>query len=183
MKIFKAAAGYFDRTDKKIKIAVLAAAFLLVLFTASKVAFWALVFIFAASVAEIYNAYVRTPLHLDLVKLGTILVAAAYGAPTGIFVGLASTFFAKLFSMRLDLRIAISFAGIILIAILADLFSGVPITVLGISLVATYYLVTSPINLLLGEEPAYAAVYVGSSLAVNAVLFMAVAPKLAGLLH
>ncbi|MBI2143096.1 hypothetical protein HYU20_02025 [Candidatus Woesearchaeota archaeon] len=183
MKLVKDVLELFNSVDKRIRIATLAVAFLLVLFTASKVAFWALVFIFAASVAEVYNAYVRTPLHFDLVKVGTILTAAAYGAPVGIFVGLASTFFAKLFSMRLDLRIAISFAGIILIAILADAFSGAPIKALGISLVAVYYLVTSPINLLLGEEPAYAAVYVGSSLAVNAVLFMAVAPKLAGLLN
>ena len=168
---------------KKIRIAIVAVAFLLVLLVASKMAFWALIFIFAASTAELYNASVRTPLHLDLVKLGTILTAAAYGAPAGIFVGLASTFFAKLFSLRLDFRIVISFAGIIIIALLAHAFSQVPIKLLGISLVAVYYLVTSPINLLMGEEPAYAAAYVGSSLLVNAMLFIAVAPRLAGLLH
>lgn len=183
MKPLNSTLAYFNRLDKKVKISILAAAFLLVLFAASKMAFWVLLFIFAASIAEIYNAYVRTPLHLDLVKLGTILAAVSYGAPAGIFVGLTSAFFAKLFSLRMDFKIAISFAGIILIAILADAFSETPISVLGIVLVALYYLVTSPINLLLGEEPAYAAVYVGSSLAVNAVLFMAVAPKLVGLLN
>ncbi|MBI2176412.1 hypothetical protein HYU40_03650 [Candidatus Woesearchaeota archaeon] len=183
MGSFKAILAGFNSMDRKIRIAVLAAVFLLVLFAGSRMAFWVLVFIFVASVAEIYNAYVRTPVHLDLVKLGTVLAAVSYGAPAGIFVGLTSTFFAKLFSMRLDFRIVISFAGIILMAILADAFSGAPTTVLGISLVALYYLVTSPINLLLGEEPAYAAVYVGSSLAVNAALFIAVAPRLAGLLH
>ncbi len=183
MKLLKKTLDHFNSADKRIKIAVLAAAFLLVLFTASKMAFWVLLFIFVASIAEIYNAYVRTPLHLDLVKLVTIMTAVAYGAPAGIFVGLTSTFFAKLFSMRLDFRIAISFAGIVLIAILADAFSHAPITVLGISLVALYYIVTSPINLLMGEEPAYAAAYVGSSLLVNAMLFITVAPRLAGWLH
>ena len=183
MEALSSVVGHFNKIDKKAKMAILAAAFLLVLFAASKMAFWVLVFIFAASVAEIYNAYVRTPLHLDIVKLGTILTAAAYGAPAGIFVGLTSTFFAKLFSLRLDFRIVVSFAGIIIIALLAHAFSQVPIKILGIALVAVYYLVTSPINLLMGEEPAYAAVYVGSSLLVNAMLFIAVAPRLAGLLH
>ena len=175
--------SHISSLDKKAKIGIFAAAFLLVLFAASKMAFWVLVFIFAASVAEIYNAYVRTPLHLDLVKLGTILTAAAYGAPAGIFVGLTSTFFAKLFSLRLDFRIVISFAGIIVIAILANAFSNVPIKILGIALVVVYYLITSPIDLLMGVEPAYAVVYVGSSLLVNATLFIAVAPSLAGMLH
>lgn len=183
MKLLNSILAYFNRLDKKVKISILAAAFLLVLFAASKMAFWALVFIFAASIAEIYNAYVRTPLHLDLVKLGTVLAAVSYGAPAGIFVGLASTFFAKLFSLRLDFRIAVSFAGIILIAVIAAAFRQAPVSILGILLVALYYLVTSPINLLLGEEPAYAAVYVGSSLLVNAMLFIAVAPKLVGLLN
>ena len=183
MKALGSAIGQFNKIDKKARIAILGAAFLLVLFVASRMAFWELVFIFAASTVELYNAYVRTPLHLDLVKLGTILTAAAYGAPAGIFVGLTSTFFAKLFSLRLDFRIVVSFAGIILIALLASAFSHVPITVLGIALVAVYYLVTSPIDLLMGVEPAYAVVYVGSSLLVNAMLFITVAPKLAGLLH
>ena len=183
MKALSSVIGQFNKADKRVRIAILASAFLLVLFAASRMAFWVLVFIFAASVAEIYNAYVRTPLHLDLVKLGTILTAAVYGAPAGIFVGLTSTFFAKLFSLRLDFRIVISFAGIIIIALLAHAFSQVPIKLLGIALVAVYYLLTSPINLLMGEEPAYAAVYVGSSLLVNAMLFITVAPKLAGLLH
>ncbi len=183
MKALSSVVSHYKKIDKRVRIAILAAAFLLVLFAASRMAFWVLVFIFAASVAEIYNAYVRTPLHLDLVKLGTILTAAAYGAPAGIFVGLASTFFAKLFSLRLDFRIVVSFAGIIIIATLAHAFSQVPIKILGISLVAVYYLITSPINLLMGEEPAYAAAYVGSSLLVNAMLFIAVAPRLAGLLH
>ena len=182
-KTLKILLDHFSSLDKKIKIAILAAAFLLVLFAASKMAFWAFVFIFAASLAELYNVYVRTPLHLDLVKFGTILTAAAYGAPAGIFVGLTSTFFAKPFSLRLDFRVVISFAGIIVIALLAHAFSQVSIKLLGISLVVVYYLVTSPINLLMGEEPAYAVVYVGSSLLVNAMLFIAVAPKLAGLLH
>lgn len=183
MKLLNSILAYFNRLDKKVKISILAAAFLLVLFAASRMAFWALVFIFAASIAEIYNAYVRTPLHLDLVKLGTVLAAVSYGAPAGIFVGLTSTFFAKLFSLRMDFRIAVSFAGIILIATLAAAFRQAPVSVLGMVLVALYYLVTSPINLLLGEEPAYAAVYVGSSLLVNAMLFIAVAPGLASIMH
>lgn len=183
MKALGSFISHFNRLNRKVRIAVLAAAFLLVLFAASKMAFWVLLFIFAASIAEIYNAYVRTPLHLDLVKLGTILAAVSYGAPAGIFVGLTSTFFAKLFSLRMDFKIAISFAGIIIIAILADAFSGAPISFLGILLVALYYLITSPINLLLGEEPAYAAVYVGSSLLVNAMLFLTLAPKLVGWLQ
>ncbi len=183
MKWFKAILASFNMLDRKVKVFILAAAFLLVLFAASKMAFWMLIFVFAASVAEIYNAYVRTPLHLDLVKLGTILTAVSFGAPAGIFVGLTSTFFAKLFSLRMDFRIAISFAGIIIIAIVASAFRQAPISMLGILLVALYYAVTSPINLLMGEEPAYAAVYVGSSLAVNAVLFLSVAPTLAAWLH
>jgi len=169
--------------SKKVRIALFAALFLLVLFVASKIVFWMLLFILAASVSELYNIYVRTPIHLDLVKLTTILTAVAYGAPAGIFVGIASTFFSKLFSLRLDARIIVSFIGIVIMAVLASTFSQFPITLLGILLVALYYLVISPINIwLLGTEPAYALAYVGSSLLVNVFLFVAVAPKLITLL-
>ena len=67
-------------------------------------------------------------------------------------------------------------------AVLADVFSAAPITTLGIALVVVYYLITTPINLLMGEEPGYAFAYVISSVAVNVVLFSQVAPRLIGLL-
>jgi hypothetical protein len=168
--------------DRRAGLILLGVGFLLVLFLASKMAFWVFLFIAAASVSEMYNAYFRTPLHLDLVKLGTILTAVAFGAPAGMFVGLTSTLLSKLFSLRIDARIVLSFAGIILVAVLADVFSGVSISLLGILLVVAYYAVTSPINILLGEEPAYALAYVGSSLLVNAFLFIAIAPRLLPLL-
>ena len=139
-------------------------------------------FIVVASLAETYNARFRTPIHLDFVKLGTVLTSSAYGAPVGIFVGIASTFFSKLFSSRLDFTILISLIGITVMAILADAFSGISITALGIALVLVYYLITMPINLMLGEELGHAIVYVASSVAVNVVLFSQVAPRLIGLL-
>ncbi|MBI2141463.1 hypothetical protein HYU16_03490 [Candidatus Woesearchaeota archaeon] len=171
-----------SRLDKRQKIAIAAVAFLLILFLASRLTFWTMIFIVVASMAETYNARFRTPVHLDFVKLGTVLTASAYGAPIGIFVGIASTFFSKLFSARLDFTILISLIGITLMAILADAFSGASITALGIVLVLLYYLITTPINLMLGEEPGYAFAYVVSSVAVNVVLFSQVAPRLIGLL-
>lgn len=171
-----------SRLSKGQKIATAAVVFLLILFLASRLTFWTTIFIAVASIAEIYNSRFRTPLHLDLVKLGTILTSSAYGAPVGIFVGIASTFFSKLFSSRLDFTILISLIGITVMAILADAFSGASITTLGIVLVLLYYLITTPINLMLGEEPGYAIVYVASSVAVNVVLFSQVAPRLIGLL-
>ena len=184
MKLFALdfALDFFSKLRTRQKVVVALAAFMLVLFFAAKMAFWALVFIFAASIAEIYNNEFRTPVHFDLVKLGTILTSVSYGAPPGIFVGLASTFFSKLFSSRLNPTIIISFLGIIIIAVLADLFSETSITKLGIILVAVYYLITSPLNLLMGEEPAYAIAYVASSLAVNITLFLVVAPMLIGIM-
>jgi hypothetical protein len=171
-----------SKLDRKYKIAAFAAILLLLLFSASRMAFWVLIFIAVASVAEMYNAYFRTPLHLDFTKFGTILIAAAYGPGPGIFVGLTSTFFSKLFSLRLDPRILLSFAGIILIAFLASAFSTTNISVLGIVLVLVYYLAISPINILMGEEPMYAFAYIGTSLAFNAFLFLAFAPTVARLL-
>ncbi len=178
----KSLAGKIDKLSKRHKIAAAAIVFLLILFAASRVTFWAAVFIIAASIAETYNNRFRTPLHFDLVKLGTVLTASAYGAPVGIFVGIASTFFSKLFSSRLDATILISVIGITAMAVLADAFSSVAITTLGIALVAVYYLITTPINLLMGEEPGYAFAYVTSSLAVNFVLFTQVAPRIVPLL-
>ncbi|MEK6854523.1 MAG: hypothetical protein AABX60_04255 [Nanoarchaeota archaeon] len=171
-----------NRLDKGQKIAIAAVVFLLILFLASRLTFWTMIFIVVASLAETYNARFRTPIHLDFVKLGTVLTASAYGAPVGIFVGIASTFFSKLFSSRLDFTILISLIGITVMAILADAFSGISITALGIALVLVYYLITMPINLMLGEELGHAIVYVASSVAVNVVLFSQVAPRLIGLL-
>lgn len=170
------------RLGKGQKIAIAAAVFLLILFLASRLTFWTTIFIAVASIAEIYNSHFRTPLHFDLVKLGTVLTASAYGAPVGIFVGIASTFFSKLFSSRLDATILISVIGITAMAVLADVFSAITITTLGVALVAVYYLITTPINLLMGEEPGYAFAYVTSSLAVNFVLFTQIAPRILPLL-
>ena len=178
----KLAGSMLGRLSTQQKVAIAAAVFLLILFLAAKVAFWALLFILVASIAEVYNNQFRTPIHFDLVKLGTILASSAYGAGLGIFVGLASSFFSKLFSGRLNATFAISAVGIIIIAFLAAAFSEANITTLGISLVAVYYLITTPLNLMMGEEIAYAAAYVASSLLVNAFLFIVVAPRLAGLL-
>ena len=170
------------KPDRKLKLLLAIAAFLLILFVAWRVAFWSLVFIFAASVAEIYNTHFRTPFHFDLTKLGTILAAVAYGAGVGIFVGISATVFSKIFASRLDFTALPSIAAITLIAVLAAVFSGSSITLLGISLVALYYAITSPINLYMGEDPPYAIAYVLSSLAVNVVLFTQVAPRIIGLL-
>lgn len=172
----------WGRLERKEKAIIVAAAFMALLFFAAKVAFWVLLFILVASIAEIYNNEFRTPIHFDLVKLGTILTSIAYGAPAGIFVGLTSTFFSKLFSSRLSANIIVSFIGIIAISVLADAFSRAPITALGISLVFVYYLITSPIILMMGENPGYALVYVLSSIVINIMLFTMVAPKLVGLL-
>ena len=94
----KLAGSMLGRLSTQQKVAIAAAVFLLILFLAAKVAFWALLFILVASIAEVYNNQFRTPIHFDLVKLGTILASSAYGAGLGIFVGLASSFFSKLFS-------------------------------------------------------------------------------------
>ena len=165
----KLAGSMLGRLSTQQKVAIAAVVFLLI-------------FILVASIAEVYNNQFRTPIHFDLVKLGTILASSAYGAGLGIFVGLASSFFSKLFSGRLNATFAISAVGIIIIAFLAAAFSEANITTLGISLVAVYYLITTPLNLMMGEEIAYAAAYVASSLLVNAFLFIVVAPRLAGLL-
>lgn len=174
--------GLFGKLGTKQKATIAAAAFMIILFFAAKVAFWVLIFVFIASIAEIYNHEFRTPIHFDLVKLGTVLTSTAYGAPAGIFVGIASTFFSKMFSSRLSANIIVSFVGIIIISLLAHAFSGAPITALGISLVFVYYLITSPIILMMGENPAYAALYVFSSIVINILLFSLVAPKLIRLL-
>ena len=171
-----------NRLDKKHKIIVAAVAFLIILFLASKLTFWTMIFIVVASIAETYNARFRTPIHLDFVKLGTVLTSVAYGAPVGIFVGIASTIFSKIFSSRLDFTVMISIIGIAIMAVLADAFSAVSITALGITLVLLYYLITTPVHLMIGEELGYAFVYALSSIAVNIVLFSQVAPRLVGLL-
>ncbi len=182
MKLLKTALKRFNSADRRIRIAVLAAAFLIAMFIAARVAFWTMAFVFIGSVAEVYNSRFRTPFHFDLVKIGTVLTSVAYGAPVGIFVGITSTFFSKLLSSRLDFTVFISIAGTVAIAALANAFSAVPISLLGILLVLAYYLVTTPVHLIMGEEPGYALVYVLSSLAVNFVLFTQVAPRIIGLL-
>ncbi|MBI2144577.1 hypothetical protein HYU17_05535 [Candidatus Woesearchaeota archaeon] len=174
--------NFFSSLTAGQKAIAAMAAFMVVMFFAAKVAFWALVFIFLASIAEIYNNEFRTPVHFDFVKLGTVMMAVSHGAAAGIFVGLASTFFSKLFSSRLDATVAISLAGVTAMAVLAGLFSSAPIAALGIALVAVYYLITTPINLIMGEEPGYALMYVLTSLAVNFLLFSQVAPRIMPLL-
>lgn len=166
------------KIDGNTRNLLIAFSIIVLLFAAARSLFWIIVFIAIASISEIYNTSVKSPIHFDLVKLATILTSIAYGAWWGIFVGLTSSFLSKLLSERLTGNVFISFAGIILIAFLAEKFSNVYITTLGMGLVLLYYAVTSPINIAFGTDLGYALVYVGSSIFINYFLFTSVAPVL-----
>ncbi|MBI4438845.1 hypothetical protein HY640_02855 [Candidatus Woesearchaeota archaeon] len=131
-----------------------------------------------ATVSTFYHNFFKSPINFELIKFSTILTAASYGAVIGLATGIISTLASKILSEKLDHTAMPSLLGIAVIAVLADLFSNWNITALGITMVIAYHAITAPIQLATGGTLLYGAIYVGSNVLFNILLFTRFAPAI-----
>lgn len=130
----------------------------------------------AASMSTFYYNYFHSPVNIELVKFSTILASASYGAAVGIPIAILTTILSRLWSGRLDHRILISLLGIIIVAALASIISIGDIRLFGIIFVAAYHIITVPISIITGDNPAFTLTYAATNMLFNAALFYTLAP-------
>ncbi|MBI4210150.1 MAG: hypothetical protein HY544_01410 [Candidatus Diapherotrites archaeon] len=135
-----------------------------------------------ASLSTFYQNYIKSPINFELIKFATILTAATYGLVTGLAVAVISTIASKVISEKLDQTAIVSLLGITAVAIAASMFSTWNIVTLGIVLTLSYHLITAPLQMALGGTFAYGAVYVGSNVLFNVLVFSRIAPIVAGVM-
>lgn len=176
------AADFVKRHYKKLLIAaaVFFALFIFVLPSINFIKFMLIIpiFIILGSFSTFYHNYFHAPIDFELVKLFTVLAAVAYGIFPGIFVGVASTLFGRILSGRIDHRMIFSISAIAVISILAAAFSNSDIFVLGLALTIVYHIITAPFSLLMGDNPGFGALYIGSNIVFNIFFFAKIAPLL-----
>ena len=136
------------------------------------------VFIVLGSFSTLYFNYVRPPIHFETVKLGTVLVAVAYGIIPGIVVGVVSTLLGRVLIGYIDERLPISLVTISGVAIAASIFSAPDIAILGIALVLSYNITMFAISTFLGGDIGWNLPYEGSNFLINLLWFTKVAPWL-----
>jgi len=136
------------------------------------------IFIILGSFSTFYHNYFHAPIDFELVKLFTVLTAVAYGIFPGIFVGVASTLFGRILSGRIDHRMIFSISAIAVISILAAAFSNSDIFVLGLALTIVYHILTAPFSLLMGDNPGFGALYIGTNIIFNILFFAKIASLL-----
>ena len=141
-----------------------------------------IIFIVAGALSTFYHIFFKGPIHFELVKLATILSSVAYGAFTGILVGLLASLIGRVISGRLDQMAIVSIIAIPVIAILASAFRTADITTLGIVLVLVYTAIIFPLVMLMGGNIGFGIIYCGTNIFFNVILFIYVAPFLKGLI-
>lgn len=161
-------------------------AFLLILniILGGKLTYFFIIIIFIAigALSTAYFIFFRGPVYFELVKMVTILSSVAYGAFTGVLVGLLAALIGRVIAGRLDQMTIVSIIATTAIAILADVFKATNITTLGIILVLVYHAIIFPLVLLMGGNIGYGIIYSGTNIFFNTMLFIYVAPFIKNLI-
>ena len=142
-----------------------------------------IVLILLASFSTFYFNFINAPVNFELVKLVTISVAYSQGVVAGLIVGILSTILGKVLIGRIDEKLPIAVAAISVIAVLAGVFSGASIVVLGIILVAIYNIAMFSVSMATGGDFGWNLPYEGTNFFINFILFTRVAPFLVPLLQ
>ncbi|MBI2133658.1 hypothetical protein HYU11_03170 [Candidatus Woesearchaeota archaeon] len=129
-----------------------------------------------ASISTFYHNFFRSPVNFELIKFSTVVAAVAYGVVAGVLVGIISTLISKIVGEKLDHTALSSVVGVVAMAVAAQFFRDSDIFSLGIGLVVLYHLITVPIQLAFGRNLLYGAIYVGSNLLFNFIIFSRIAP-------
>ncbi|MCP3684867.1 MAG: hypothetical protein GY861_19565 [bacterium] len=138
-----------------------------------------LVFIIIGAASTFYYRFFEWPIGFELVKLVTILSVVAYSPTVGILVGLISTILGRIISGSMNHRALVSLLGIVVLAVLASVFSSMmEIMWLGIFLVVLYQIIVRPFNVIMGDSILYASLNAGTNIIFNVILFSKVAPYL-----
>jgi hypothetical protein len=175
------ALAFFRKHALKAALAVVAVVVTsLLLGTSVTTLLLALVLIVVASFSTFYYNYLSVPVHFELVKLSTILMAYQHGAIAGLLVGVLATIGGKVLIGRIDEKLPISVGAISVLAVLAAAFSGADIVTLGVALVALYNVSMFAISMALGGDFGWNLPYEGTNFMFNFILFTRIAPMIIG---
>lgn len=139
-------------------------------------------FIIIGGSSLLYNRFIKVSLGFELIMLATVLAGFLYGIGAALITGIAAMVLAFLITGHFTQGSAISFIGIIIVALLIPFFRGMGITSAGIMLTVVYDAIIASGYLALGSRIERTAIFVATHIAFNVWVFMAIAPRIYGLL-
>lgn len=139
-------------------------------------------FIIIGILSMMYNRWIKVSLGVELIMVGTILTAVAYGRFPAIVVGFVALFFAEMLTDRFTYSTFVSFIGLFVVAMVVPLFTNSSITAIGIWMTLLYDIIILPGYVLLGSSPWRSLLFFVTHISFNAWIFIVVAPKILPLL-
>src|SRR3989338_2485885 len=173
--------------EKRAAAVFMVALFVLMFFFWSQLKVLAVMAFFIAlgAVSMLYNRWVRVSLGFELVMLGLVITAVAFGRLAGLVVGFTGLFLAEVLSGRFTHSTFVSFIGLAVVGLAAPNAFGIlegNITLTGILLTVIYDAVIAPGYVILGSNPGRTGLFVVTHLAFNAWVFSFAAPLILRLL-
>jgi len=140
-------------------------------------------FIIIGILSMMYNRWIKVSLGVELIMVGTVLTAVAYGRFPAIIVGFVALFFAEMLSDRFTYSTFISFIGLFVVAMVVPLFGSSSITAIGIWMTLMYDIIILPGYVLLGSSPWRSLLFFVTHIMFNAWVFIVIAPRILPLLN
>ncbi|MFH1182322.1 MAG: hypothetical protein V1702_05155 [Candidatus Woesearchaeota archaeon] len=132
----------------------------------------------------LYNRFIKVSLGIEFIMLSTVTAGFLYGPLAAFITGGIALFAAEVFNQSFQHSTVVSFLGIAAVSIAMPFFSPwLSITALGITMTILYNAIIFPGYILLGSQPWRCILFTSTDIAFNAWVFVAIAPKLIGLLH
>lgn len=149
-----------------------------------KPAIFAILLLLHAATSVIFRSIKNSSrVSIEFTMLITILASFAYGAKTGAVLGAVSMLMDYAFSARFSYFMPVTIITYALIGFFAASFAGFGITAVGIAATVIYSIVTSTIIILfMGGHPQKCVTFGITDIALNILLFTAVAPWLLSIL-
>ena len=132
----------------------------------------------------LYNRFIRVSLGIEFIMLSTVTAGVIYGPIAAFITGGIALFAAEVFNQSFQHSTIVSFFGIAAVSIATPFFSPwLSIPALGMTMAILYNAIIFPGYILLGSQPWKCILFTATDLVFNAWVFIAIAPKLIGLIH
>jgi hypothetical protein len=155
--------------SKVLKIFIVLALILLSVFVKNFMFIGAAILV--GSLSLLHQRFTRNFFGFELCTVMTVLVSMLYGTKMGILVGVLSISLGMIIAGNLHPTIFVSIFGFLLIGFLASFFTIDNFFVVGLGLTVLYDLLTVPIYLALGSNPATTFFYVVTHIPLNWLIF------------
>jgi len=157
------------KMGKYVNIGIIALIALLAVFIKSFMFIGAAVIVGALSL--LHQRYTRNFFGFELCTLMTVLVSIMYGAKAGMLVGVLSITLGMIIAGNIHPTIFVSIFGFLLIGLLASFFTMESFFLAGLLLTVLYDILTVPVYLFFGSNPATTFFYVVTHIPLNWLIF------------